>query len=56
MDEAHDNHNMAFWFATITGLVGLILLTFVDTDMAKRDNAKYLERERKVLYESFGGD
>lgn len=54
INDANGNTNQGFWFTFITGLVALILLAMVDTDKAKRDNAAYLEAERKDLYASYG--
>jgi hypothetical protein len=46
--------NVAFWFTFITGLAALVLIAMVDTDKAKMDNAKYLEKERENYYASYG--
>jgi MFS-type transporter involved in bile tolerance (Atg22 family) len=40
IDAAGGNTNMAFIFLFAMGLVGLIVLFFVDSDKAKIDNAK----------------
>ena len=47
---AKDNPSAAYWFLFAMGSVGAITLYFVDTDKAKRDNAKYLEREAREYY------
>ncbi|KAF2161025.1 hypothetical protein M409DRAFT_70094 [Zasmidium cellare ATCC 36951] len=48
-NDAHGNNNVGFYFTFFTGLVGLILLLFLDTDKAKEDNAKYLEKEPYIV-------
>ncbi|KAL1411607.1 hypothetical protein Q8F55_002571 [Vanrija albida] len=47
---ANGNNNAAYWFLLAMGSVGVIVLYFVDTDKAKIDVAKYLEREAAELY------
>lgn len=56
IDDSGGNTNTGFWFTFITGLVALVLIAMVDTDKAKRDNAKYLEKERAARYASYGVD
>lgn len=45
-----NNTNAAFWFMTAIGAVSLVLLFFIDTDKAKLDCARFLEREARERY------
>ncbi|PMD45611.1 autophagy protein, partial [Hyaloscypha variabilis F] len=45
IDRAHGQTSAAYWFLFGMGSIGAITLWFVDTDKAKSDIAKYLERE-----------
>jgi len=47
---ANGNNNAAYWFLFAMGSLGALVLWFVDTDKAKVDIAKYLEREANELY------
>ena len=47
---ANGNTNMAYWFLFAMGIIGTIVLSFVDPDKAKIDVAKFLEREAEQLY------
>jgi len=51
---AGGNTNASYWFLFAMGSLGVLCLYFVDTDKAKIDNAKYLEREAAELYGSQG--
>jgi len=53
INDANGNTNEGFWFTFATGLLALVLIAMVDTDKAKQDNAKYLEKEREELYASY---
>ncbi|OAA59477.1 Major facilitator superfamily domain, general substrate transporter [Cordyceps fumosorosea ARSEF 2679] len=50
IERAHGRTNAAYWFLFAMGSVGCFALWFVDTDKAKRDNARYLEREAAEYY------
>lgn len=50
IERAHGETSAAYWFLFAMGSVGCLALWFVDTDKAKRDNAKYLEREAEEYY------
>ncbi|KAJ6787529.1 hypothetical protein PWT90_02784 [Aphanocladium album] len=50
IERAHGKTNAAYWFLFAMGSVGCLALWFVDTDKAKRDNARYLEREAAEYY------
>ncbi|KAJ3492436.1 hypothetical protein NLG97_g5396 [Lecanicillium saksenae] len=50
IERANGKTNAAYWFLFAMGSVGCLALWFVDTDKAKRDNARYLEREAAELY------
>lgn len=50
IERAHGNTSAAYWFLFAMGAVGCLVLWFVDTDKAKRDNARYLEREAAEYY------
>lgn len=50
IERANGNTSAAYWFLFAMGSVGCITLWFVDTDKAKRDNARYLEREAAEYY------
>ncbi|KAJ4158546.1 uncharacterized protein LMH87_009068 [Akanthomyces muscarius] len=50
IERAHGKTNAAYWFLFAMGSVGCFALWFVDTDKAKRDNARYLEREAAEYY------
>ncbi|KAH8894151.1 putative autophagy protein [Thozetella sp. PMI_491] len=50
IDRADGRTNAAYWFLFAMGSVGAISLYFVDTDKAKEDIARYLEREADELY------
>jgi MFS-type transporter involved in bile tolerance (Atg22 family) len=54
INAAGGNIRAGFWFTWFLGLTGFALLTFLDVDRAKIDNAKYLELEREELYASHG--
>jgi MFS-type transporter involved in bile tolerance (Atg22 family) len=54
INDTNGNNNEAFWFTLVTNLVGLVILAFLDTNKAKKDNAAYLEKEREDLYASYG--
>ena len=43
INAADGNNRAGFWFTWFLGLAGFVLLTFLDVDKAKTDNAKYLE-------------
>jgi MFS-type transporter involved in bile tolerance (Atg22 family) len=47
---ANGNTSAAYWFLFAMGSIGAITLWFVDTDKAKADNARYLEREAEEYY------
>lgn len=47
---AGGNTNMSFIFLFCMGLIGFIVLLFVDVDKAKLDSQAYLEKEAKELY------
>lgn len=50
INRANGNNNTAYWFLFGMGLLGVFILYFVDTDKAKIDNARFLEREAERLY------
>ncbi|TQV97545.1 hypothetical protein V2A60_006704 [Cordyceps javanica] len=50
IERANGKTNAAYWFLFGMGSVGCLALWFVDTDKAKRDNARYLEREAAEYY------
>ncbi|EGX93234.1 autophagy protein (Atg22), putative [Cordyceps militaris CM01] len=50
IERAHGETSAAYWFLFAMGSVGCVALWFVDTDKAKRDNARYLEREAAEFY------
>jgi MFS-type transporter involved in bile tolerance (Atg22 family) len=50
IDRAHGQASAAYWFLFGMGSIGAITLWFVDTDKAKSDIAKYLEREAGEFY------
>lgn len=50
INRANGQTSAAYWFLFAMGCVGVIALWFVDTDKAKSENAKYLEREAGEYY------
>jgi MFS-type transporter involved in bile tolerance (Atg22 family) len=50
IDRAGGRTNAAYWFLFAMGTVGVIILWFVDSDSAKKENAEYLERETGEYY------
>ncbi|ODN80314.1 hypothetical protein L198_07814 [Cryptococcus wingfieldii CBS 7118] len=50
IDDAGGNTSACFWFLVFSGLAGVLLLCLVNPDTAKRDCAKYLEKEARDLY------
>jgi MFS-type transporter involved in bile tolerance (Atg22 family) len=50
IERAGGNTSAAYWFLFSMGCIGVITLYFVDTDAAKADNARYLEREAAEYY------
>jgi MFS-type transporter involved in bile tolerance (Atg22 family) len=47
---AGGNTNMAYWFLFGMGCIGIAILACVNTDKAKIDVARFLEREAEQLY------
>ena len=50
IERAGGQTSAAYWFLFAMGSIGVLILWFVDTDKAKADNAKYLEREAAEYY------
>jgi MFS-type transporter involved in bile tolerance (Atg22 family) len=50
IERANGQTSAAYWFLFAMGSLGCIILWFVDTDKAKSDNARYLEREADEYY------
>lgn len=50
IERAGGNTSASYWFLFAMGCIGVITLYFVDTDAAKADNARYLEREAAEYY------
>ena len=50
IERADGNTSASYWFLFAMGCIGVITLYFVDTDAAKADNARYLEREAAEYY------
>lgn len=50
IERADGNTSAAYWFLFAMGSLGCIALYFVDTDLAKKDIAQYLEREAQEYY------
>ena len=40
IERANGNTNAAFWFLSLIGIVGVVVIGMVDTDQAKVDNAE----------------
>jgi MFS-type transporter involved in bile tolerance (Atg22 family) len=50
IERANGQTSAAYWFLFAMGSLGCIILWFVNTDKAKNDNARYLEREADEYY------
>lgn len=50
IEKAGGNTNMAYWFLFAMGVLGTIVLCFVNPEKAKIDVARFLEREAEQLY------
>jgi len=50
IERANGKTSACYWFLLAMGCVGAITLWFCDTDKAKTDIAKYLEREAEEYY------